>query len=388
MKKVIFVTGLCFVLIVMGLGAASVERPTDARPATPIVAAGVGALGRIEPCSEVRHIHAPSVMESPVIAELKVSVGQRVVAGDVLAVLDSNARERADLEQARAESQLAEKSLAKVKACEKAGDIAAQQSLVEQTQQRLDLAERQLERVRKLMERQAMSQDDLDVRQSEVDVLHRELLENESRLAAIREVRPVDVEQAEADVARSRAVVQRAEADVAVTEVRSPISGEVLKINNRAGERIGSDGLLELGDTSSMHVVAEVHEADILRVKLNQRASILLREQKETLQGTVIEVGRLVGRKDVLSDDPVDDTDARVVEVRIRLDEADSQLVSGLSYARVEVRIDTETFLTQAGGDHGPDQLSGEKRPHGARDADSALPLIAPGSASGTGVAR
>ncbi len=349
MKKVALFLLLSSVVVAIAVGAASGERKPEGRPAKPITSSGVGALGRIEPCSEVRHINAPSVMEPPVISELLVSVGQQVAAGEVLAILDSNPREKADVEQARAAVAVAEKALAKVKAGAKAGDIAAQEALVEQTQRKLELAERQLDRVRKLIERKAMTQDDLDVHQSEVDVLNRELLEHTSRLTAIREIRPVDVEQAEADLRREKAALLRAEADLAVTEVRSPISGEVLKINNRAGERIGTDGLLELGDTSQMHVVAEVHEADILRVKTGQRASVLLREQKETLHGTVIEVGRVIGRKDVLSDDPVDDTDARVVEVRILLDAADGELVSGLSYAKVEVSIDTETRLDPDG---------------------------------------
>jgi HlyD family secretion protein len=66
-----------------------------------------------------------------------------------------------------------------------------------------------------------------------------------------------------------------------------------------------------------------------------------MRNLNTSLQGRVIEVGRLIGRKDVLSSDPVDDTDARVVEVRIRLDEKDGQRVSGLSWAKVEVMIET-----------------------------------------------
>jgi HlyD family secretion protein len=51
----------------------------------------------------------------------------------------------------------------------------------------------------------------------------------------------------------------------------------------------------------------------------------------------------LVGRKDVLSNDPVDDTDARVIEVRVRLDEDGSRQVEGLSYAKAEVTIHTST---------------------------------------------
>ena len=157
----------------------------------------------------------------------------------------------------------------------------------------------------------------------------------------VAEVRVVDLEKAEAEVSRARATVQRAEADLEISVIRSPIDGEILKIHTRVGERIGSEGVLDLGDTRKMDVVAEVHESDILKVALGQPATISMRNLDTTLRGHVIEVGRLIGRKDVLSSDPVDDTDARVVEVRIRLDENDGQRVSGLSWAKVEVTIET-----------------------------------------------
>jgi HlyD family secretion protein len=175
---------------------------------------------------------------------------------------------------------------------------------------------------------------------------------------ALAEVRQVDVEKAEAEVARARAALLRAEADLEISMIRSPIDGEILKIHTRPGERIGSDGVLDLGDTQQMDVVAEVYESDILKVELDQPAKALMRNLETTLSGRVVEVGRLIGRKDVLSNDPVDDTDARVVEVRIRLDKEDGQRVSGLSWARVEVTIDTSnrhssTDITDAGARDG-----------------------------------
>jgi HlyD family secretion protein len=236
---------------------------------------------------------------------------------------------------------LAEKSLAQIKAGAKAGELKAQEELIARTRERLRLAEKQLERARELRKNKALSEDDLDTRVAEVDVLRRELAQHESALVALAEVRTVDVERAEAEVTQAQASLLRAEADLEISLIRSPIDGEILKIHTRVGERIGSEGVLDLGDTRQMDVVAEVHESDILKVELDQPATVSLRNLDTTLHGRVIEVGRLIGRKDVLSSDPVDDTDARVVEVRIRLDEEDGQRVSGLSWAKVEVTIDT-----------------------------------------------
>ena len=300
---------------------------------------GIGALGRIEPKSKVLHINAPSVLEPALIEQLLVDVGDHVATGQLLARLDSHRRETADVASARAALNLAEMNLAKVLAGAKAGDIVAQQALVDQTQSRLSLAQKKLERAEKLTKNKAMSADDLDMAHTELETEERALRQHEATLTALKEIRSVDVDYARAQIEQAKAALERAEADVAVTTINSPIDGVVLKINTRIGERVGSDGLLELGDTSEMDVVAEVHETDIIRVRLRQPAEIKLRNWGETLHGRVIEVGRLVGRMDVLSNDPVDDTDARVVEVRIRLDKSSSELVASMSYARVEVVI-------------------------------------------------
>ena len=307
---------------------------------------GIGALGRLEPKSRVLHINAPSVLEPAMIEQLFVDVGDHVSAGQLLARLDSHQREVADEASARATLNLAETKLARVLAGAKTGDIVAKQALVEQTQSRLELAKKKLDRAQKLAASKAMSADDLDMARTEMITEERALRQHEATLTALKEIRSVDVDYAQAEIEQARAALQRAEADVAVTKINSPIDGVVLKINTRIGERVRSDGLLELGDTSEMDVVAEVHETDIIRVELGQLAEINLRNWGETLQGQVIGKGRLVGRMDVLSNDPVDDTDARVVEVRIRLDKSSSELVAGMSYARVEVMILHDSVAT------------------------------------------
>ena len=344
MRKALISLGFLAVAVAGAFAANRSLPPAESdklAPASPLSDFGVGALGRIEPQSEVIHVNAPSVMEPPAVEKLMVRVGDKVNAGQVLAILDSNRREQSDVELARATVLLEEKSLAQIKAGAKAGDIQAQEELIARTRERLKLAEKQLERAQELRKNKALSEDDLDTRLTEVDVLRRELAQHESALVALAEVRNVDVERAEAEVARAQAALLRAEADLEISLIRSPIDGEILKIHTRVGERIGSEGLLDLGDTRQMDVVAEVHESDILKVHLDQLATVSMRNLETTLQGHVVEVGRLIGRKDVLSSDPVDDTDARVVEVRIRLNEVDGQRVSGLSWAKVEVTIDT-----------------------------------------------
>jgi len=72
----------------------------------------------------------------------------------------------------------------------------------------------------------------------------------------------------------ARAELARAEAELELSRIRAPITGQVLEIHAREGERIESDGLLEIGDTSAMYAIAEVYETEIGGGRGGQRASM------------------------------------------------------------------------------------------------------------------
>jgi HlyD family secretion protein len=145
------------------------------------------------------------------------------------------------------------------------------------------------------------------------------------------------VEEAERDVRVGEAVLAAARARLDRAQVRAPVDGEVLLIHSREGERIGADGLLELGQTRRMFVVAEVYETDIGLVSLDQPATITSPALDGPLRGKVHEIGKLVGKIDVLALDPVARTDSRIVEVKILLDEPER--VAGLTNLQVDVEI-------------------------------------------------
>lgn len=136
----------------------------------------------------------------------------------------------------------------------------------------------------------------------------------------------------------ARASLARAEAELALSTVRSPIDGQLLEIHAREGERVGAEGIAEIGATAHMMAVAEVYETDLGRVRVGQRARIRSPALPRELAGEVERVGLKVGKQDVLSTDPVADVDARVVEVEIRLLEPEA--AAALTNLRVEVVIE------------------------------------------------
>ncbi len=145
--------------------------------------------------------------------------------------------------------------------------------------------------------------------------------------AALDEARR-DVEVLEAELIAARAQLDRA-------VIQAPVDGEVLAVHARAGERIGVDGLLELGDTRRMYVVAEVYETDINKVEEGQSATATSPAFAGPVTGKVERIGKLIAKNDVLDLDPVARMDSRVVEVFILLD--DPAVVADLTNLQVDV---------------------------------------------------
>ena len=184
--------------------------------------------------------------------------------------------------------------------------IAVQRAEVARLQAELANAEQELKRNEELFRRRSISESDLRSFELKRDV--------------------------------SVAALRRAQAELELSSVRAPIDGQIIEIHAREGERVDHEGIFELGDTSEMYVVAEVYETDIGRIHVGQRAMIRSPVLPHGLVGKVERIGLKIGKKDVLSTDPVADADARVVEVDVRL--LEPAQAAALSNLRVEVVFD------------------------------------------------
>lgn len=165
-------------------------------------------------------------------------------------------------------------------------------------------------------------------------------------LNKLREVRPVDLAVAQAEVDYAIAQVTRIKSELEDYYVRVPIDGQILKINTLVGEQVDtSEGIVELGRTNQMYAIAEVYETDVGKVKVGQRASIISEHGGFTgeIQGTVDHISLQIKKQDVLESDPAAEKDARVVEVKVRLDPQDSAKVAALTNLQVRVKIDLDS---------------------------------------------
>lgn len=341
---------------------------------TPAIKA-VTALGRIEPQGEVVQVSVSSVTGSNRVGQLLVKEGDRIKKGQVIAILDNHDRRLALLNQAKQQVKVAESHLAQVKAGAKQGEIEAQQATiselvallrqesaartarVKRLEAEVKNAQIEYQRYQSLLLEGAISTSNRDSKKLTLETAQaslREVIANQSQtsetlreklrqakatLNKIAEVRPTDVQAAMAEIASAKAALQIAEADLSLAYVRSAKNGQILKIHTWDGEVVSDKGIAEIGETSQMYVIAEVYETDIHRVKIGQTATIDQLNLPTELKGKVDHIGLLIAKKDVLNTDPAAEIDARVIEVKIRLDSESSKRVSRLTNSKVQIAI-------------------------------------------------
>ena len=367
-------------LLALGVTGFGLLRILGRQPAAPIEAASplpqrveVVALGRIEPQSEVIRVGGPTGER---IQRLQVKQGDRVKVGDILAYLESYGERKAERDYAASQLNEAERRLqatttygqsqiqeAKTRIQQvtepSLAEVEAQQASIRELEADLELANQDLQRFQALYSQGALAKQDLDQQVSTTRQAQEKLNNARANLSRIQTRQQTEMKNAEAQLQAEQANLplsqtqvtaesarqnlQLAQAKLDRTVIRAPSNGRILKIITKAGEAIGTDGIiLDLGDTTQMVTVAEVYETDVSRVKLGQPATIVSRNGAfdQPLTGKVSEIGWQVFKNNVLDDDPAANADSRVVEVKVRLD--NSQMVEALTNLQVDVRINVE----------------------------------------------
>ncbi len=324
----------CGVILLAGGCRKSIHSDATTPPAA------VACLGHLIPGEGVVELGAPySLGGGPcVVAELRVRRGDRVQAGQILAVLHPFRAASADAAAADAQVKVAEAALAQVRAGAKPDDIAALRASVAQREAELENQRPAYARAQSLFERKLISPSELEAAQRSFIIAEQALEEARHRAASIAEVRAVDVAHAEGQVALARAQLAGAEAKVEQSLLRAPIAGIVLDTLLRPGELAGTP-VLSLGDTEAMGVEAYVYDTDIRRTRPGAVATITSYAFEGALTGTVTDVAPVLRSSPASPIRPEAASDRRVVKARIALAPAEAKRVAHLSNQEVEIQI-------------------------------------------------
>jgi len=263
---------------------------------------GVGALGHIEPRSRVIKVSHNAGPEGARVAQLFFQEADQVKSGEKLAVLSDHLKKKAE---------------------------------VEATQTRIKVLEAQ-----RAVEQVALAfnkKEHLRYQSLELSSATSISMADAKRLAF--EQSEANLKRLSAEIANAQSAQKIAEAELENTLIYAPITGTILKILTRPGERIGDNSLLEIADLTQLDVVAEVYESDLSHIKAGQKGCIHASGFKRIYSAQVRELGFLVKKNDLNDTDPLADRDNRIIEVRLTLEPDAIADLQHQIFRQVRVRI-------------------------------------------------
>lgn len=266
------------------------------------ISQGVGALGRIEPRSRVIKVSHNAGPEGARVEQLFFQEADQVKPGEKLAVLSDHVKKKAEVDATKARIKVLEA-----------------QRAIEQVA--LAFNKREHLRHQSLELSSATSVSLVDAKQ---------LAFEQSK---------VNLKRLSAEISRAQSEQRIAEAELENTLIYAPITGTVLKIRTRPGERIGDNGLLEMADLSQLDVVAEIYESDLSQIQVGQNGCIHAAGFKKTYGAQIRELGFLVKKNDLNDTDPLADRDNRIIEVRLTLEPDAIADLQHQIFRQVRVRI-------------------------------------------------
>ena len=210
-----------------------------------------------------------------------------------------------------------------------------------------DEAKSRLEMQRALYQREQISRASYDQSVRDLGVADANLraaLRTEELLAAP----PLQEEKAraDADVLAAEGRVRTVQERIGKCSILAPIDGTILRVYARRGESFSTvtpRPLFSLADTSSRHIKAEIDERDVDKVSIGQRVVIQADAlDGKRLNGSVVRISAMMGRKSISTGDPSDKSDRDILEAVIGLEDNTRSLPIGL---RVTVQFLTASPL-------------------------------------------
>jgi HlyD family secretion protein len=304
------------------------ETAAAASSAEPAIAAA--GPGLVEALSEEVRV---SAQIGGRLSRVLVDEGDRVKAGDVLAVVD-NGDFRARVHSAEAELGLRLAAQRRVINGARVQERREAASAVAEAEAVLDNARAEHTRRQNLLQERVISRSEAEETDRAERVARARLEAARQRFDLITaDAREEDAAQAAADVGLARARLDETRALFEKTFIRSPIDGIVLRRHRKAGESVSTQfdsPIVTLADDSVRRVRIDVDEADVAKIGVGHAAYVTADAFGDRrFTGRVIRVGWLLGRKNIRTDEPTERVDTKVLETLVQLD-AGRELPLGL----------------------------------------------------------
>jgi len=192
--------------------------------------------GLIEP-KEIVRVFAKSIGQAK---EVLVQEGTRVEKDDILMRLDDE-QIRLQVAQAKANLDVAEASLERIKAGARPQEINQAEAAVRQAKINLDSADENYQKMQKLFSEGAISEQQLDQAKNHFEIAQAQYeVASESYKLVSEGASPEDIKTVEAQVRQAQSALELARSQLNNSIVRAPISGSVTGISVKTGELVSS----------------------------------------------------------------------------------------------------------------------------------------------------
>jgi HlyD family secretion protein len=281
----------------------------------------VAAPGRVEAISEELRVSSDL---SGRLKTVNVEEGDRIRRGQLIAEIE-NADYRARVAEAEAEVARREAELRRFVNGARTQERQEAQAALEAAEAVRNNAKSEAARRRGLADRNVISRDEAErferaylvaQAQQEQAKQHFELVD-----ATVREE---DRSKAEAEIGVARARLAEAKAWYEKSFIRAPIDGVILRKLRHTGESVSTQfdsPVITMADDRSLRVRMDVDEGDVSKLRVGQRAYVTAEAYgSQKFSGTVIRVGRILGRKNLRTDEPSEHIDTKILETVLELE--------------------------------------------------------------------
>ena len=255
--------------------------------------------------------------------------GSKVSPGDVVVVFDGGETQNNLITQ---RNQLAEKQSLRAQLLLQLAERERTEHLAtEDRRAKLDKAQRKATQPESLLRR--VDYRKLVIERSEAEAL---MVQAEQREALSAEQRRQELRLVDAEIALMEKKIASLQKSMAALRVTATEAGIVIHRTDWSGEKfaVGSrvfrgQSVAEIPDMSTLGIRASVDERDLGKVSLGMRARVITEGGGATLEGKVIDIGRVVHSKSRVQPVPV-------VDLRIELSDTNDNLKPGRA-VRVEL---------------------------------------------------
>ncbi len=322
----------------MGLAIYHVVQAHQAPPAgEPVIQPARNPYGRAVAGAGIVEAQTENIaVGSPlpgVVVEVLVQVGQRVELGEPLFRVDDR-QQQAERKLREATLASAQAQLARLQQQPRPEELPASEARVREAQENLVEQQDHLARARQLFPGRAIEEETLIRRQQAARVAQEQLARARADLELLKSgAWEADKAVARAAVEQAKAQLQQIRTDLDRLVVRALVAGEVLQVNVRPGEYVGTppgQALIVLGNVGTLHVRVDIDEHDIPRFRTGASAQAMLRgHPQHKFPLTFVRVEPYVIPKRSLTGDNSERVDTRVLQVVYAIDSTDRPVYVG-----------------------------------------------------------